>query len=395
MKQIGTMRTGTKEGGTAAVLFLSFFAAQAAVIALSPVLARVATDLDVSTAAAGQLRTLSGFAAGLTALAIPRLSRRAGLRTIMLAGVILIAAGSLVSAAAPSFVVLAAGQMLIGVAIAAVLAAGTTAAAAWAPSERRTKVLSWALIGQPAAWIVGMPLIGALGELSWRYGWLALPLVASALAATLLARRQADAPDTSSTPGLRPALADPAISRWALAELLANCGWAGTLVYAGALFTESYGSSGGLTGIVLAGGAAAYVGGNLALRRFVGRGMRGQLVGLSLLLAVAIPLFGSVRTGVAGSALLFAAAAFVAGGRTLIGNAYGLEVAPRHRLAAMGLRAAALQFGYFIGSGAAGFALGLGGYSALGLTLGVFFVAAALVLLQTGALRRPLATAPA
>jgi len=34
---------------------LSLFAAQAAIVALSPVLAEVAADLDVSTATAGQL----------------------------------------------------------------------------------------------------------------------------------------------------------------------------------------------------------------------------------------------------------------------------------------------------------------------------------------------------
>jgi predicted MFS family arabinose efflux permease len=36
-------------------LLLSLFAAQAAIVALSPVLAEVAADLDVSTATAGQL----------------------------------------------------------------------------------------------------------------------------------------------------------------------------------------------------------------------------------------------------------------------------------------------------------------------------------------------------
>jgi predicted MFS family arabinose efflux permease len=381
--------------GPAAVLFLSLFAAQAAVIALSPVLVEVAADFEVSTATAGQLRTVSGLAAGLTALAVPRLSQRAGLRTLMLAGVSVIAVGSLASAAAPSFEVLAAAQILIGVAIAGIVAAGTAAAAAWSAPKHQTKVLSWALIGQPAAWIVGMPVIGALGGASWRYGWLALPLVAALLAATLLARRPADAPEPARPAGLRRALSDRQIGSWAAAELLANCGWAGTLVYSGALFTESYRSDATLTGVVLAAGAGAYVAGNLTLRRFVHRGMRHQLVALSLLLAVTIPLFGVVRTSVVVSALLFAAAAFVAGGRTLIGNSFGLEVAPEHRLAAMGLRAAATQFGYFLGSAVAGVALGFGGYPALGLTLGTFFVASALALVELRPGWRRLAPKPA
>ena len=380
--------------GVALVLFLALFAAQAAVIALSPVLGAVASDFGVSTAAAGQLRTLSGLAAAVTAVSIPRLSRVLGLRALMLAGAAMIAVGSLVSAAAPSFAVLAAAQLAIGVAVAAVVAAGTSAAAAWAPEGRRTQVLAWALVGQPAAWIVGMPLVGSLGELSWRYGWLALPLAAALAALLLLVRRpRDDAGSAAEEAGLRSALRDGAVARWALSELLANCGWAGTLVYAGALFADSYDASPALTGFVLAAGAVAYVGGNLAGRRFAERHARRQLIALATLLALAIPLFGAVRPSVLASALLFALAAFVAGGRTLIGNLVGLEVAPEQRLAAMGIRTAAVQLGYFLGSGAAGLALGVAGYTGLGLTLGLFFVAAAAALVELGLGARPLATA--
>jgi DHA1 family inner membrane transport protein len=376
-----------KRAPVAAVLFLSLFAAQASVISLSPVLSRVAADLEVSTATAGQLRTLLGLAAGVTALLVPRAARRLSLRSLMLAGTSLIAAGSLASAAAPGLAALAAAQVVIGIGVASVVAAGTAAAAAWVAPEHRTDVLSWALVGQPAAWIVGMPLLGALGELSWRLGWIALPFAASLVAATLLARRSSGAPEPASETALRAALADPAIRRWAIAELFANCGWAGTLVYAGALFTESYGASGGLTGIVLAVGAVAFVGGNRTARRLAGRDARRELVALALVLAVAIPLFGAVRVGVAASTLLFALAAFAAGGRTLIGNAFGLEIAPDRRVAIMGTRAAATQFGYFIGSGIAGLALSLWGYPGLGMALGAFFALAAAALAETPAVK--------
>lgn len=378
--------------GVALVLFLALFAAQAAVIALSPVLSEVASEFGVSTATAGQLRTLSGLAAAVTALSIPGLSRRLGLRALMLYGAALIAVGALLSAAAPSFAVLAAAQLAIGVAVAALVAAGTSAAAAWAPEGRRTAVLSWALVGQPAAWIVGMPLVGALGGVSWRVGWLALPLAAALAALLMLARRPRDAGGTATEAGLRSALREPAVARWAVAELLANCGWAGTLVYAGALLTESYGVSGAVTGLVLAAGAVAYVGGNLVTRRFAERGARRQLIALALLLALAVPLFGAVRPSVATSTLLFSVAAFGAGARTLLGNLVGLEVAPGRRLAAMGIRTAATQLGYFFGSAAAGVALGVAGYAGLGLTLGLFFVAAAAALVERGLGLRPLVT---
>ena len=64
---------GDAGGGYRAVsiaLFLCLFAAQAALITMSPVLADAASDLHVSTAAAGQLRTITGLAAGITALTL-------------------------------------------------------------------------------------------------------------------------------------------------------------------------------------------------------------------------------------------------------------------------------------------------------------------------------------
>jgi hypothetical protein len=50
--------TVVRERSVSAVLFLCLFAAQLGLIALSPVLVEVAGDFGVSTAAAGQLRTV-------------------------------------------------------------------------------------------------------------------------------------------------------------------------------------------------------------------------------------------------------------------------------------------------------------------------------------------------
>lgn len=358
-------------------LFLALFASQSSLIALSPVLTDVARDLDVSTAAAGQLRTLTGLAAGSTALALAHLARRLGLRSLMLAGTGLVSAGSVVSSVAPTLAVLALAQMTVGVGVAVLLTSATTAAAEWVPVEHRARALSWALIGQPAAWIVGMPLIGALGELSWRLGLLAMPLLGSLLAAFALAGRPAT-PPVEREVGLRAALSQAPVARWATAELLASAGWTGTLVYSGALFSQSYGTSPLVTGLVLAGVAGAFVAGNLAFRSLVGADDRRLIIRLSVALALLLPLFGAVRPGLAVSAALMAATAFLAAGRMLVGNAFGLTTAPDQRLAVMSVRAAANQFGYFLGAALAGTALATAGYPGLGLALGGLFGVAVL-----------------
>jgi predicted MFS family arabinose efflux permease len=362
-------------------LFLCLFAGQAGTIALSPVLAEVARDLDVSTATAGQLRTVAGLVAAVTALALGRLGGQIGLRRQLLAGSILLAFGSLASAAAPGVGALAAAQVPVGAGIGIVTTAGTLAAAEWVPRERRAATLSWALNGQPAAWVVGMPLLGAAGDWSWRFAWLVFPLAAALLAGGAVAVGRRSTPPARTNPvRLRAALGAHGMRRWLAAEVLANSAWAGTLVYAGALLVESYGASGALTGVALALGASAYVAGNLAVRRFAGHDPRRPLAVLALALAAATILLGSFRPSLIGSAAFFAAAAFAAGGRTFVSSSFGLAAPPELRPGAMAMRAASMQFGYFAGSVTAGSALALGGYPALGGAVGALLVLAALLL---------------
>jgi DHA1 family inner membrane transport protein len=368
---------GRAQVAVGVALFLCLFAAQAGLIVLTPVLSEVADDLGVSTAAAGQLRTVSGLTAGLAAVLLGTVGRGVSLRRLLAGGAAGLALASIVSAAAPSFAVLALGQALLGVSVSALLVGGTVAAAEWVPREHRTRVLAWALVGPPAAWIVGMPLIGAIGEINWRWTWLALPLGAAFVAGVAVALRP-ESQRSAESESLTSALRDPSTARWVLGELLANSAWIGALVFSGALFTESYGASSIVTGIVLAAGAVAYVAGNVYFRRVVACRAHILLVRLSFVLALGVALFGIVRPALPVSSGLFAATAFVAGGRTLIGSAVGLEAVPERRLAVMGARAAAAQLGYFLGSAAAGGALTAAGYPGFGLALASLFLVSAL-----------------
>ncbi|MGZ4132562.1 MAG: hypothetical protein ACXVWF_05920, partial [Actinomycetota bacterium] len=72
----------------ASALFLCMFAAQASVLVLSPVLTDVAREFGISTAVAGQLRSLSGVAAGVVALFATRLAGWFGLGRLLRGGVL-------------------------------------------------------------------------------------------------------------------------------------------------------------------------------------------------------------------------------------------------------------------------------------------------------------------
>jgi len=363
-------------GDPAPSLFLCLFAVQASVVALSPVLAQVAADFGVSTASAGQLRSVSGLVAGLTAVAMGRFSGRLGLRELLIVGLAILGASSLLSAAAPSFAVLAAAQVAVGVGVAMVLSGGLAAAAQWSAPEQQARVLSWAILGQPVAWIVGMPVIGLLGGVSWRWGWVAVPFLASALAFAAVARRPKDPHREPSTGAWRLLANDRQVAGWAVSELLAWSAWAGTLVFAGALFVESYGASTATAGFLLGLAAVAYLPGNMLARRHLDSSARLLAAAAPPLAAAIVVLFGAYRPSLATSAAILALLAFVAAARTIAGSALGLEVCSHRRVFAMRIRTAANQFGYLLGSALGGLALAAGGYPALGVVLGAMFLLA-------------------
>lgn len=365
-----------------AVLFTCLFAAQAALLVLSPILPQVAADFDVSTSTAAQLRSVSGITAGLSALMIAAKGKQISLSRLLKTGLFLLAGGALASAISPNFQLLLASQVPLGLGLALVLSGGLAASEVWAEGEEGAKLLSWALIGQPAAWIVGQPLVGAVAGVDWRWAWIAVPL-GSSLAALLAMAGRRPTPDG-------PLECDPAglwrqanIKSWAWGELAAFSAWAGTLVFAGAFFIESYGVSVGETGLILGVVAAAYLPGN-----YLGRRLLGSIKASTLLLAfavaasVGVAIFGGLRPGVVFSLVALSILAFFAGGRTITGAALGLRLAEGRRLAAMSVRTAMLQFGYFLGTAIGGVVLPVWGFAGMGWTFAGLFALAGAVHLQ-------------
>ena len=358
-------------------LLAALAASQAALVVLNPLLPDVAADLGISVATAGQLRTVSGLAAGLAALSSGLFAARVGLRELLLGGVGVLVVGSAASAVAPDFAVIVAAQALAGVGIGVSYSAAVAATAEWAAVENRSRVLALALLGPPLAWIVGMPLVGLVGEASWRLAWLVVP-VAMAIAAIALLLARPRTPPAPARAGVRAVMTYPGVLRWSVGELLAFSGWAGALVYVGALLVETYDLSIAATGLALGFGALVYVPGNLLFRRWVDDYGPRLLVVLALSAAVAVAVLNAIRPSVWFSVAVFAVLSFIAGGRTLAGSARGLGLAPELRLGVTGVRTAALQSGYFVGAAVGGVALAAGGYTALGLAFAALFVGAAI-----------------
>jgi len=358
-------------------LMTALAASQAALVVLNPLLPDVARELGVSVASAGQLRTVSGFAAGVAALAVGLLATRFGLRELMLGAVATLACGSVVSALAPDLAVLIVAQAIAGLGIGVSYSAAVAATAEWSTAANRSRVLALTLLGPPLAWIIGMPLVGLVGEISWRLAWIVVPVSMAVVAIGLLLGRSMT-PPARERAGLRLVLSQPGVKRWSIGELFAFSGWAGALVYVGALLVESYDLSIAATGVALGFGALVYVPGNFLFRRWVDAYGRALLVALALSAAVTVALLGAVRPSLWVSLVLFSLLCFIAGGRTLAGSARGLGLAQELRLGVTGVRTAAIQSGYFVGAAIGGIALATGGYTLLGAAFAGLFVAAAI-----------------
>jgi predicted MFS family arabinose efflux permease len=358
----------------ALVLFACLFASQSALLVLSPTLVEIARDFDVSTAVAGQLRSLSGAAGGVAALIVATMARRPGLRELLGLGAGLIALGSCLTAAAPTFVALAAAQAVLGVGIGLLVALGIAAAFEWPAPAERPHVLAWAIVGMPAAWIAGMPVIGAIADHGWRAPWLAVPAAAGLVALALVRMRPRDAAAVR-TGGAAAAWKRPEVARFAGGELLANAAWAGVLTYSGALLLESYDITPAVAALGLGTMAVAMLPGTFAARRHAMRATPRLLAGLTAFQAAAVLALGAVRPGLAVTLTLLAVMAFVNGTRTMVASALGMDTAADDRIAVMSLRAAANQFGYLLGAAVGGLALAVGGFAALGCVYSAMFLA--------------------
>jgi MFS transporter, DHA1 family, inner membrane transport protein len=361
-----------------AVLFVCLFASQAAMLVLSPVLPDVAREFGVSTATAGQLRSISGATGGLTALLLAMAPRRPGLRDLLSAGAGLVAFGSAASAAAPAFAALAAAQAVVGVGVGLLVATGIAAAGEWPAPARRSHVLAWAIAGMPAAWIAGMPVVGVVAGAGWRAAWLAVPTVAG-LAALVLVRLRPPDPPSRRTGDAVGAWRRADVARFAVGELLANAAWASVLTYAGALLLGSYALSPAVVALGLGGAAIAMLPGTFAARRHAAHATPAMLAALTLFQCGAVVVLGAVRPAAVVTLAVIGVMAFVNGWRSMVASSLGMDTAPEDKVAVMSMRAAANQYGYLLGAAAGGLALGVAGFVGLGIALAGLFAGAVLV----------------
>jgi predicted MFS family arabinose efflux permease len=342
------------------VLSIGAFTTALNVTLLSPLLKRIAEDFNVSDSTAGQLATLTAGSSAITALlAAPwmdRYSRRAWLR---FEGALL-AAGSLISAVAPSFPLMFAGRAIAGIG-GAIIFANCLAAAAehFSDAHQRNRVIGLVSTSATLGAVIGLPLLTVISEAAgWR--WAVGMMVPLAAIVFLGAGRLRPAPAAGGV-----VVWEGWFSRYRLVlanrETMALLGalvalfivWFGWLIYFGAYAETVFAVSASLLSLAfLAGGLTEIVASNLLPILIRRRSPRKIAVAATIVLAVNLLAVGVVFTArwTIVPFIMIASAACIIGFLAI--SILLLDSLPSARGAVMSLQSAGLEFG-----GAAGVAL--------------------------------------
>ncbi|MGK5680259.1 MFS transporter [Actinoplanes sp. URMC 104] len=155
----------------------------------------IADDLRVSEGTAGQAVSSTALAAVLSALLVSVILPRTDRRRVMIGLTLLAAVSNLIVAVAPTFSVLLAARLVLGVALGGFWAMATAMAAQLVPADHVGRALTVINSGVAAATVVAVPFGAWLGGV---WGWRGVFLLAAGVAVLALIVQVATLPSVSA-----------------------------------------------------------------------------------------------------------------------------------------------------------------------------------------------------
>jgi len=180
---VGAFAIGTTE--FAAMSLLPFFAA----------------DLGIDEPAAGH--AISAYALGVVVGApiVAVLAARVARRTLLLALMMVFAAGNVLSALAPSYATLLLFRFLAGLPHGAYFGVAALVASSLVPANRRALSVAQVMTGLTVATIIGVPVANGLGQMfGWRIGFGIVAVLALTTVALVALYAPLGAPDRGASP---------------------------------------------------------------------------------------------------------------------------------------------------------------------------------------------------
>jgi MFS family permease len=183
-------------------------------------------EFALSPSSLGLLTSAYFFTFAVAQLPIGVFLDRYGPRQVQAVLLVIAAGGAALFGASDGFLSLLAGRALIGLGVAAALAAGLKATVLWFPNERVALVNGWmVMLGALGAVTATTPSEWLLASIGWRglFEWLAMVTTVAAAIVYLLVPKAPPLPSTANSrpfAGLREIYADPRF--WRLAPLSAT-----------------------------------------------------------------------------------------------------------------------------------------------------------------------------
>lgn len=152
-----------------ALLAVGLFVVGTNAFVIAGLLPEIASGLGVDVADVGYSITFYAVVVAVAAPTISTFATYVSRTSLMATALVLIAVGTVISAAADGIVFFTAGRIIAGLGGAALVPAATAAAVAISPTAKRGSALAIVSIGFTAATALGSPLGTALGDLAgWR-----------------------------------------------------------------------------------------------------------------------------------------------------------------------------------------------------------------------------------
>lgn len=161
------------------VLDLGAFAVGTDVFVIAGLLPAISGSLHVSVGAAGQLVSVFALAYALLSPVLAALTCRWSGRTVLLTALAVFAAGNLMTAVAPGYVLVPAARVIAAAGAAMFTPNAGATAAALAGPEHRGQAIAIVTVGLTTSLALGSPLGTAIGDAP---GWRAAMWLVSALA---------------------------------------------------------------------------------------------------------------------------------------------------------------------------------------------------------------------
>lgn len=362
--------------GAVIAMTLGVFGLVTAEFLPASLLTPMASDLSITEGMAGQAVSATAILAVVASLLTATITRRINRRHVLLGFSMLLIASNIMVAFAPTFFLLLAGRVLLGIALGGFWAMAAAIAMQLVPDKDIPRAMAVLLSGVSAATIFAAPLGSYLGDIiGWRNVFLLVALLGVIVFIIQLSTLPSMPPRGRATLGTLIAVINRPKMKFGLFMLL--------FIYSGhfALFTYvrpflenvTGVATVGISGILLGFGIANFVGTYIA-GALIARSLRLTLALMPLVISLVVFCMISIQEAITPMAVLVAIWGMAFGGVPVAWSTWVTRSVPDEAESGGGLVVAAMQVGIATGAAAGGLIFDVSG------ALGVFIIAALILL---------------